>query len=335
MKKTIITVLKLGFFLGLGILFIWLFVRQLTPEQEHEIIVSFTKANYWWLLPVFVVWFLSLLFRAIRWNMMLQSMEYFPKIYNTFMAVLIGYFANLALPRLGEVSRCSVLTKYENIPFSKSFGTVITERVFDMLIFIVLFFILLASQFEGIHLYVEEKVYEPLSEKFNMENFSFHFIFIVLGFFIICVLLYFVLRKRLLKWKLYIKVREQIRHLFSGLKSIFNLKSPWLFLLNTLLIWVCYLLMTWFCFYCFADTNDLAFAPAFAVLIFGAIGFMVVQGGIGLYPVIVAETLTLYGIVETTGYALGWLSWSAQTLMFIVLGIISLVILPIVNKKHK
>ena len=93
--------------------------------------------------------------------------------------------------------------------------------------------------------------------------------------------------------------------------------------------------MTWFCFYCFADTNVLAFAPAFAVLIFGAIGFMVVQGGIGLYPVIVAETLTLYGIVETTGYALGWLSWSAQTLMFIVLGIISLVILPIVNKKHK
>ena len=130
--------MKLGFFLGLGILFIWLFVRQLTPEQEHEIIVSFTKANYWWLLPVFVVWFLSLLFRAIRWNMMLQSMEYFPKIYNTFMAVLIGYFANLALPRLGEVSRCSVLTKYENIPFSKSFGTVITERVFDMLIFIVM-----------------------------------------------------------------------------------------------------------------------------------------------------------------------------------------------------
>ncbi|MEI8204991.1 MAG: lysylphosphatidylglycerol synthase transmembrane domain-containing protein [Bacteroidota bacterium] len=316
----------------MGILIIWLFVRQLTPKQEQEIFASFAKANYWWLIPVLIVWFLSHLFRSIRWNMMLHPMGYSPKLHNTVMAVLIGYFANLALPRLGEVSRCTILTKYENIPFSKSFGTVVTERAFDVLVFIVLFFAILATQFDRIHNYVDQRVYKPLSEKFNIENLSFHLILFSLIFCIFLIVLYFVFRKKLLKWKLYIKIVEQVRHFFSGLKSIFKLKNPFLFLLYSALIWICYLLMTWFCFFCFADTSNLSLSPAFDVMVFGAVGFMVVQGGIGLYPVIVAETLTLFGVVETTGYALGWLNWSAQTLLFIILGIVSLLILPIINK---
>ncbi len=334
MKKTLLTILKLGFFLGLGILFIWLFLRQLTPEQKHDILTSFTKANYWWLIPLFFVWFLSHVIRALRWNMMIHPLGYKPKLYNTIMAVLIGYFANLALPRMGEVSRCTVLAKYENIPFTKSFGTVVTERAFDVLVFIMLFFVILATQFERIHGYVDEKVYKPLSEKFDMHNFSLHFLIFVLGLGLVLAFLFFVFHKKLLKWKLYVKFMEQIRHFFVGLKSIFQLKSPLLFLFLSLLIWVCYYYLTYLCFFCFAETSSLGFSPAFAVVIFGAIGYMVVQGGIGLYPVIVAETLTLYGISETTGYALGWLGWSAQTLMFIILGIISLVVLPIINKKR-
>ena len=265
---------------------------------------------------------------------MLDPLGFKPKIHNTFMAVMIGYFANLALPRLGEVSRCSILTKYENIPFTKSFGTVVTERIFDFLIFILLFFIILILQFERIHNYVEVKVYKPMAEKFNMENLSIHFFLLVVLLIILIFVFYFLFRKKLAKWKLYIKIIEQILHFLIGLKSIFLLKKPFLFFLYSALIWLCYLLTTWFCFSCFNETETLSLSPAFTVLVFGSVGYIVVQGGIGLYPVIVVETLTLYGINSSTGYALGWLSWSAQTIMFIVIGIVSILILPLINKKR-
>jgi uncharacterized membrane protein YdjX (TVP38/TMEM64 family) len=139
LSQKIKNIIRFTVFLGIGIFFIWIFLHNLTAEQKQEIIHSMGNANYWWIAMAIPLGILSHYLRALRWKMLIETMGYKPGNRNMFFAVMIGYFANLALPRLGEVSRCTILTKYENVPFQKSFGTVITDRVLDLLVFVLLF----------------------------------------------------------------------------------------------------------------------------------------------------------------------------------------------------
>lgn len=331
-RKNILQILRLLFFLGLGFFFIWLFLRNLSVEEKQDIIGNLKNANYNWILLSIVFGFISNMSRSARWKILMETMGYKPRFYNVFMSVFIAYFANLALPRLGEVSRCLPLAKYEKIPFEKSFGTVVTERAFDMIVFIILFVINVFLQFSRLWGYLEEKVLVPLQEKFtalsSLTNILILITIVLLG----VAVLFLIFRNK--NSKFLVKVKKTISGFADGLKSILYIKRPWAFILHTLNIWFMYLLMTVVVFRCLPATASLGVDAAFSVLMLGSIGIMVVQGGIGIYPAIVAETLTLYGVFKTTGYAMGWLLWTGQTSMIIIAGLISLVLLPIVNRKN-
>ncbi len=334
MKNKLIAVARFLLFFGIGIFFIWLFLRTLTPEQKTEILKSFSYANYWWIAISVLLGILAHYLRAVRWIMLIEPMGYVPGKRNTFFAVMIGYLANLALPRLGEVSRCTVLTRYEGVPFNKSFGTVITERAIDLLMFIFLFFLNLALQFDKLSEFIELKIYQPLEAKFHLSvDLSGSISLIALSFIAFILLIYFIFRKQITHNKLFIKLKEMMLGFWEGMKSVVKVKRLWLFAIYTLAIWASYLIMAYLVFFSLPETSSLGIDAGLAVLAFGTIGIMLVQGGIGIYPAIVAETLVLYSVATTSGYAMGWLIWSSQTITIIILGALSLIILPILNNK--
>jgi uncharacterized protein (TIRG00374 family) len=334
LKSKLVAIGRFTLFFGIGIFFIWLFLRNLSAEQKTEILSSFGKANYWWIGFAIALGVLSHYFRALRWKMLIEPLGYNPGTTNTFFAVMIGYIANLALPRLGEVSRCTVLTRYENVPFNKSFGTVITERALDLLMFVFLFFLNLALQFGKLSVYINEKIYKPLEQKFHLGmDLSGSFSILVITLIVVFGLLFLIFRKRIINHSLYLKVRGLFVGFLEGIKSLTRIKHIWLFVFYSLAIWLLYLLMAYFVFFSFPESSHLGIDAGLATLVFGTIGIMLVQGGIGIYPAIVAETLFLYSVESTKGYALGWLIWSSQTLTIIIIGSLSLILLPILAKK--
>jgi len=333
LKKSFGDILRFSFFLGIGLFFIWLFMRNLTTDQKHEIFQSLKLANYTWIAVAIVLGLLSHLSRALRWKILMEPMGYNPKTANVFMAVLIGYLANLALPRLGEVSRCGILTRYEKIPFNKSFGTVITERAIDMLSFILLFFFLLITQSGKIHVYIEEKIFTPLQSKFNFGSESdINMILILTALAITGIIALVIINRKFKHTVIYKKFYNLFFGFLEGIRSLTRIKRPFQFIAHTIFIWVMYLLMAYIVFFSLKDTSHLGLDAGLAVLVFGSVGIMVVQGGIGIYPAIVSETLFIYSISATTGYALGWLIWASQTIMILLAGVFSLLLLPVYNK---
>lgn len=312
----------------------WWFQRKLTPDEKKSILDSFHSANYLWVIISLIPGIVSHLSRSIRWRMLLQPMGYNPKLKTTFAAVMVGYFANLAFPRLGEVMRCGILNKYEKIPVNKSFGTVITERTVDMLVFFLLFLITLALEFHKLKDYIYDNFWIKFADKFNNINVTGTLFLSILFLLIIIIILFIVLRKKLTSSPLFTRIMVFLMGFVEGLKSLAKVKNPWLFVFHSLFIWLNYYLMVYFIFFCFADTMYLTPDVALSVLIMGSFGIMLVQGGIGIYPVIVSNTLLIFGVAKTVGYAMGWIAWTSQTLLIIFAGLISLVILPILNK-HK
>lgn len=310
-------------------------MRKLTPDQKLEIWDSFIHADFIWLALALVIGILSHLARTLRWQILLEPLGYKPRVSITFSAVMIGYLANLALPRLGEVTRCGVLNKYEKIPITKSIGTVIVERSVDIVVFILLFFINLFIFFDKINQYATDKIFVPLNAKFHLSGALSNYLLIAVAVIAVVIVLFFLLKKRMKHTGFYIRMREIAKGFWHGLWAITRIRRPIAFVLYSIGIWVLYFLMVWVCVFSLPETAHLSIGAGLSMLIFGSIGIMVVQGGIGIYPAIIAEVLLLYHIPATTGYALGWLTWTAQTLMIVVAGFASLIILPIIQKRTK
>ncbi len=328
-RKKIITALKFAFFLGLGLLIIWLSLKDLTSVERTQIMHSFRTANYYWVVLAIILGICSHLVRAARWVLFFEPMGFKPRFKVTFYAVMIGYFANMAFPRLGEVTRCGILSKYEKVPFEKALGTVVTERAIDMLIFFLLFFLMFFTQLGTIRDYLDEKIYPSLVAKFGTLHYS-RVIFLSLGgLLFVLILLWFALRKKLMATKTWIKVRTLVIGFWEGLKSLSQIRKPGFFIISSLLIWVLYFFMLYVIFFCFLETSVIGLGAGLSSLVLGSVGIMITPGGIGLYPAIIQETLLLYGIAKPTGLALGWISWTAQTLMILVLGGASLLLLSL------
>jgi uncharacterized protein (TIRG00374 family) len=326
-KNRVGTFIKFTLFLGLGIVIIWLSLRGLTPDERGQIIYSFRTANYNWVILTIALGILSHVLRALRWMLFFEPMGYHPSFRNTFFAVMVGYFANMAFPRLGEVTRCGILSRYEKIPFNKSFGTVVTERAIDMIIFILLFFLMIGTQAGTIGTYMNANIYPKFSAKFENPIFSKYFILGLAAFFVLAVAFIYIFRKRIAAIHLVQKVKKLVLGFWEGLKSLSQIRRPGLFVFYSVAIWVLYFFMLYVCFFCFPDTSILTPGAGLSGLVLGSVGIMVTPGGIGLYPAIIQETLMLYGIPRTTGLALGWISWTAQTTMILVFGGISLILL--------
>lgn len=269
----------------------------------------------------------------MRWRLLIQPLGYTPKLYNTFFALMVGYMANLAIPRLGEVSRCGVLTKYEKIPFTESFGTVIAERAIDLLCLILIFTGTLIFQFEELWGLTNERILNPLSSKVSQLSQNGTFLWIALIVIVLGVLgVVFLIRKS--KGVLLKKIKELALGFWDGLKSVKNIKRPYLFVLHTILIWFLYTYVLYLSFSCFKELSVLGFGAALAAMLFGSLGIVFVPGGTGAYQALVTETLTsAYKAPFAFAFAFSWLIWSAQFIFLLLVGVISLILLPVLNKE--
>lgn len=331
MKKTILNILKYLSFLGLGVFLVWWSLHQISPEKWKDFQLAFSTADYWLLIPVFFILSASHVLRALRWKMLILPMGYNPSMINTFFAVMIGYLANLAVPRLGEVLKCTILAKYEHVPAEKLVGTIVAERAFDLVCLILVFILAFALQFQvigyfGINLL--KKLFISKSGSFNFTKIAITFAFVIAIVFVIKLLF-----KRFSNSPLIISVKKIIKGIWQGIISIKDLKQKWAFIFSSLGIWVMYLLGTWIGFQATIGTSGLSLDTAVGALAFASIGMIITPGGIGAYAFFLAKVLQQHNIPFAIGFANGTLQWFAQFLIIIFVGFISLGLLPYYNKK--
>jgi uncharacterized protein (TIRG00374 family) len=345
MKKNWISkLLQLALFLGLGVFFIWISMKDLTPE-DIKMLKESTKSALSPRPMLFIS--LSILVmglghycRGLRSVMMIKPLGYTIRKSTSFYAVMVGYLANLAFPRLGEVLRCTFLQRYDKVPFQKSLGTIVTERVIDMVIWIVLLVITIAMNSSLLSELVIVKnsdgvitLGDWLSNKFSslLHNYT----LIILGFVLVigAFILYYT-RKHWMKNRFFAKIGHLIKGVWQGLISIKDLQKPYLFIFYTLCIWTAFFMGGYLMLFAFDFLSGLGALSALTILTIGTIGFMIAQGGLGAYPLIVAEIFVLYGINYTQGLAAAWIGWSAQTVMVLVLGFASLILAAFLNKNN-
>ena len=332
-KKRLFDLLKFVVFLGIGVFFIWWFLLKLDNSQKIAIWQSFLSAKWGWVAVVIVISLLSHFVRALRWQLLFKPIGHTPSLGNTFGAVMVTYLANLAFPRLGEVMRCAMLRTSDKIPMEKSVGTVVTERLFDTLMFAVIVLMGFLLMFSS----VKDFLYDSLSEKFNslptMAGIAVVGVVIIISLFVI----YKLFHHKLMKFSLYRKGIELLQGCTSGVKSILHLgtKSTVLFLIYSAVIYFLYIAGGWVILKAFSDTQALGLQTAFVIYLFGSVGMMISQGGLGAYPVLVWSALALYGISETTGLACGWLLWGSQQAIVIIVGLAFLIYFSLLKKEKK
>jgi glycosyltransferase 2 family protein len=301
----------------LAIFFGWLTFSKLPISK---IIPYFKSANYFYICLGVLFGVLSHLSRAYRWQFMLKPMGYSVRIENSIMAVFIGYLANFGVPRSGEVLRAAVIKNYEDIPFEKGFGTIVTERIFDLVIILLICVFTLFFQFDFI--------YSLLLEKFNPTKIILAFSFLLIVF----IFFFFYIKKS--KNKFAIKIKDFVNGLLEGITSVFKMKNKWAFIFHTLFIWFMYIMMFYVTSFSVSELNNASFASMIVAFIAASFTIAATNGGIFFYPAAVLSALSLFGLAEEPSYAFGWIIWTSQTLMIIFIGIISFILLPIFNKRQ-
>jgi uncharacterized membrane protein YbhN (UPF0104 family) len=323
--------LKIGFFFLLGIALIWWSLHQIPGEEWTKFTLALKQSKLWIVFPVLVILGFSHFLRALRWRLIMEPLGYKPSITNTYLAVLIGYLANLAIPRLGEVLKCTLLAKYEKVPAEKIVGTIVAERAFDVLSLGLVFLMALGLQFNVI-----EAGWNQLKNQTNApavaSNDSNWKIFVLGAIVLVILILFFVLRKRIPT--IIVSVKKIIQGIWEGVISATKLKKHNLFFLYSFGIWFLYLLATYVGLHATAGTES-SFATAISCLAYASIGMILTPGGIGAYAYFMAKVLELNGVDYTLGLANGTLQWFSQFLIVIALGGISLILLPILNKQAK
>jgi uncharacterized membrane protein YbhN (UPF0104 family) len=334
MKKSLLTILQYLFFLGLGFLFVWLTIRDLTRDDWALIKLSVQNARHWLVIPVICLLFLSHYSRAVRWKLLMEPLGYKPSTFNTFAAVMIGYLVNAGVPRLGEVVKCTILSRYEKVRADKLVGTIVVERLVDLISLIIIF--TLALIFQG-HIIGDFtlRLFGNFFKNSAGET-SLTKLFVFLSFVVFfCVLFYFLL-KRFAHIDAIAKVTRVLVGIRHGLGSIRLIRHKGLFLFHSVLIWVLYLASTTIGIYALRETEHLGIGGGLTTLGIGSIGMIITPGGIGAYPLLVSELIGLYGLdAKTTGRALGWLLWSVQTIIILGGGLIFFGLLSYYNKKQQ
>lgn len=328
MNTKIKNILKFLVFLTIGGFLFWLVYRD---QNISELLRTLKNFNYWWIGLALGMGFLCHLSRAIRWNMLIKSLGQKPKLINTFLAVLVAYLVNFAIPRAGELVRCGILKQYENISFTKLIGTVIIERGIDILMTIFILILALLLQFNVIIDFFQKNpdVQGKFLNIFSTKNLIILFL-IIIGIIIIFLLF----RKVLIKTKIYQKTAEIIKNFIDGIKTIKKLENKILFIWHTLFIWCGYFLTLYICFFSFTPTCNLTILTSLTLFAIGNLAMLApVQGGIGAWHFMIIETLFIYGIVQTDGKVFALVVHGTNMLFLIILGFLALLLLPIINRK--
>lgn len=322
MKKGLIAALKIIIPLGIGVYLTWFFISNLTDVELQNLKNAFLKADYRFIFIGIIIMLLSHMSRAYRWKYLLAPLGHTPNFWKMYHSVMIGYLINLTIPRSGEVARAGYYAKFQKkAPFEKVFGTIIVERIIDVIMLGIVM---------GITLYFQKDV-EAFNSIKNTGNSGGGIP--TWGYFLAALLIVvgFVLIMSVPKIKL--KVREILRGLYEGVSTIFQLKQRTAYVLHTIFIWVCYVLMLWVCSFALPETANLSINAVFAAFVVGGIAISATPGGIGLYPLMVAAVLsTLYNIENAESFSM--LAWTSLTAFTILAGLVSLVALPFISKKQ-
>ena len=321
MKKTLINALKIIIPLGIGVYLTWFFISRLSETELLSLKNAFIQADYRFMFLGVIILLVSHMSRAYRWKYMLEPLGHQPKFWKMYHSIMIGYLINLTIPRSGEVARAGYYAKFQDgAKFEKVFGTIIVERIIDMVMLGLVF---------GATIYLQKDVAAFNSIRDTGKtgpSIPTWVYFVVVGVMIAGVIVIITIPT------VKERVINLIKGVLEGVKTIFKLKQRVSYFAHTILIWTCYVAMIWVCSFALPQTAGLSVNAVFAAFVVGAVAISATPGGIGLYPLMVATVLTDLYFIENAG-SFSMLAWSALTLFTIILGLISLIALPIICNK--
>ena len=320
MSKSLSKFLKITLPLALGVFFIWYIYASFTPAQLTETKAQFSKANYGFVALSVFFSVLSHLSRSYRWNFMLEPLGYYPKLANNFMAISVAYLMNIFIPKSGEISRAIILDKYEDVPFEKGFGTIISERVIDLIFLLAIASIALVLKFDVLAEYVSESIPDSI-------------IYVVIGGFLAIgfIILLFL---KFSKSKTNLKLRTFVLGLKEGVLSILKMRKKGAFIFHTFVIWSLYLLSFYTALFALEETTTISFGTIITAFAVGSFTFAFTNSGFGTYPAALAGILSVFGVSKTVGVAFGWIVWTSNIASLVFFGCLSLLILPIYNRSR-
>jgi len=317
LNKRVKSILKITLPLLLGVVLVWYSLSEISIDV---LVTHFKNANYAWILLGLFFGLLSHMSRAYRWKFMIKPLGYNLGFSNSLMAVFAAYLVNYTIPRAGEVTRATIITNYEGVPFEKCFGTIVAERVADLVMMFTIVVVTLFLEFDFI--------YQFLLEKFNLTK-------IIIGsamLFVLVIVLFVYIRKS--KSKFAVKLRSFLSGLLEGILTIFKMKQKWAFIFHTIFIWAMYVLMFYVTSFAINEIVDIPFSAILVGFISASFSIAATNGGVGSYPLAVYAAFSIFDIAKDSSIAFGWIMWSSQTLMIIILGGLSLIYLPIYNRRR-
>ena len=311
----------------LALFFVVITVKQIDFERVANVL---KETNYFWIFASMAISILTYWIRAVRWNLLLKPMGYNTQTSSGFWAIAFAYFMNLTIPRSGEVARATSLYKMEKVPFEKSFGTVVLERVIDLLFLGLCFGLTLIFNYETFIKFVEignkEKAHQPTTEP------SFLKYYIALGVFVFGIGLITIFWKKISKTNFFAKVKNFLLGLWEGIKSISKLEKRGLFIFYSFALWICYFLMTYLVFFAFPDTENFGVAEGLFLLIAGSLGMILpVSGGLA-YPYVMSIAFSAVYLAKggnqhegrAIGDYFGLILYIAQVISMIIFGLIAI-----------
>jgi len=323
MNPKIVKALQYVFFLLVGLVLLYFAFRGIDLD---ELILQIKQADYRWVAVSLVFAVLALVFRAIRWRLLIEPLDKPPKLTHIFHAVNIGYLANFVFPRIGEITRCGVLNRTDHIPVGKLFGTVIVERIFDMLMCALMLCLILLLRFDAVGDFLMVHIMQPVMNRITgMVGIGrlIAIIALVILAFVVCFRIFW---KRLSKIAVIQKFKKLMLGVIRGIQSVRQMRNFGLFIVLNFLIFAMYILQTYVMFFAIESTSSLGLVDALFVLVLTSLAmFVPVQGGIGAYHWIVSMGLTIFGITREAGMVYATISHSVTSILFILLGAVGLI----------
>lgn len=326
-------IVKFIFFLSFGVGIFWYVYRKQDPEEMWN---AFRGVNLFWLGMTVLVMLISHISRSVRWMMLVEPLGKKVSFWNATLATFLGYFANMAFPRMGEVVRCAVLGKYEDLPPSKLLGTVVVERALDLVLFLFCLILAIALQFD---------VFTHLGSRYLVQaetgdETSYFGLYVAVILIAVVILIYYLFQDTIQKQKFFISLKQLFKNIAEGFRTLWKLKSLNLFLAHSVLIWFCYYLMMYFGFKVFEFSSELSGVVALSIFVLGSLGMILpAPGGIGAFHFFVISGLVLYLPTEPNinekAAAFALLIHGVQTLFILISGVVSLILLPVINAKKK
>lgn len=320
MRISLATFFRYLVFLIIGVLLLYLAFKG---QDLNKMLSDLKRANFVWVFLSIIASLFAHVMRAYRWNLMIGSLGHgTPSMLNTFHAVIMGYLANLAFPRMGELARCSVINKSDKIPVIKLLGTVIAERMVDLLMLGIVFAMAILLEFKLLSGFLYKHVLIKLSGRIgDITLLIFAFLLLVL------IIIFFLILMKKKKWGISNRILKFFLGMKTGILSVKNLDNKAAFVFSSVFIWLLYGLSSYLCFFALSATSSLGPGAALSTLVFGSLAMIApVQGGIGAFHWMVSEGLTIYGISKIDGLSYALLVHTTQTLIVLIIGSLSLIL---------